>query len=123
MDRFETSVRRFFNPGADAASMACTAESPDRVRFENEAVFLEVLFDRHRTRELSVTIGQCERTPEWAPFDLTDILRSYGYPNLSKVSVLRGSTVEAVDSAIELLAGLTNKYALEILHKNREEFL
>jgi hypothetical protein len=123
MDHFQTSVRRFFDPVADAAGMACTAESPGRERFEHETVFLEVLFDRHRTRELSVTIGQCERTPEWVPFDLTDVLRAYGYQELSKASALRGSTDEAVDEAIEILAGLTQNYASELLRNNREEFL
>ncbi|MGA8431383.1 MAG: hypothetical protein WB729_16290 [Candidatus Sulfotelmatobacter sp.] len=123
MDRFEDSVHRFFDPIGNVAGMVCRAEAPDHVRFDNQTVFLEVWFDRHRTRELSVTIGQCERTTEMAPFDLTDVLRAYGSPDLSQVSVLRGSTVEGIDKKIKLLAGLTEKYALELLQNNREEFL
>jgi hypothetical protein len=123
MEPFEISVRRFFDPVGCAAGMVCKTQALDRVRFENENVFLEVLFDRRRTRELSVTLGQRERTPKMVPFDLVDVLRAYGYQNLSQVSVLRGSTDEAVDEAIEILAGLTGKYALDLLRNNRDEFL
>lgn len=123
MNRFEDAVRQFFDPVGNLAGMVCTAEAPDHVRFDNQTVFLEVWFDRHRTRELSVTIGQCERTPQMTPFDLTDVLRAYGVPDLAQVSVLRGSTVDGVDKEIKLLAGLTEKYALKLLRNNPEEFL
>src|ERR1039457_1047143 len=123
MEQFKTSVHRFFDPIGSAGGLACTAEAPDHVRFENETVFLEVLFDRRRWREITVMIGRREHSPEMFPFNLVDVLRAYGYPNLSQVSVLRGSTDEAVDEAIEILAGLTQKYASELLRNNREEFL
>jgi|SRR5579859_2457967 len=123
MEQFKTSVHRFFDPIGSAAGLACTAETPDHVRFENETVFLEVSFDRRRSREISVAIGQRLRTPEMFAFNLVDVLRACGYPNLSQVEALRGATAEAVDGAIEILAGLTEKYALELLHNNREEFL
>jgi len=123
MDPFENSVRRFFDPIAKAAGMARKVEAPDSVRFENETVFLEVSFDRRRWREISVAIGQRVCTPGMFPFNLVDILRACGYPNLSQVEALRGPTAEAIDEAIEILAGLTEKYALELLRNNREEFL
>jgi hypothetical protein len=66
---------------------------------------------------------QRERTAEMVPFDLLDVLRAYGYPELVQVEGLRGSTPEAVEEAIEILAGLTEKYGLELLRNNREEFL
>jgi len=123
MDQFEASVRRFFDPIADAAGMGCTVEEGIRVRFENESVFLEVLFDTRRWREISVVIGQREHTPEMFPVNLVDVLRAYGYPDLSQVEALRGSTDEAVDQAIEILAGLTQKYALKLFGNDRGEFL
>jgi hypothetical protein len=123
MDRFEASVRRLFGPIGNAAGMVCKAEARDHVRFENEFVFLEVLFERRRWREMSVAIGQREHTPEMVPFNLVDVLRAHGYPNLSQAEALRGTTDEAVDEAIETLAGLTEKYCLKLLHNDREEFL
>jgi hypothetical protein len=72
--------------------------------------------------EGSVSIGQRERTPGLFPFGLEDVLRAYGYPELSKIAAMRGSTDEALGEAIEILAGLTHKYALKLLHNDREEF-
>lgn len=37
--------------------------------------------------------------PEF-PFNLADVLRAYGFPDLSQVDGLRGSTAEALDEAI-----------------------
>jgi hypothetical protein len=76
-----------------------------------------------RWRDISVTIGQREHTLEMSPFDLVDALRAYGYSNLSAVSLLRGSTDEAIEEAVGILARLTEEYALELLRNNHEEFL
>ena len=116
-------MRHFFDPILGAEGMLCAAEARDYVRFENEPVFLHVSFDWRRSREISVAIGQRELSREMFPFDLVDVLRAYRYPNLSEVNVLRGSTDEAIDEAIGILAGLTEKYALDLLRNNREEFL
>jgi hypothetical protein len=123
MERFETAVRHFFGPMLGAEGMLCVGEARDHVRYESEDVFLQVSFDWRRWGEISVAIGRRERSPEMFPFDLADVLRAYGYINMSEIELLRGSTVVAIDEAVGTLAGLTGRYALELLRNNHEEFL
>jgi len=119
---FTEQVHRYFDPIATRFGMQCEVETDNRVRFQNETAFMEICFDSRRSREVSVNVGRIPISFD-SSFDLTDVLRRYGYSDLKRVGELRGDGADRLTAAVNLLSSLTLKYASSILSGSDSEVL
>jgi hypothetical protein len=124
VSHFVDAVRRFFDPVVKAERMRRVVEEDNHVRYENETVFLDILFDAHRSYEISVVIGElpATETRRAQSFDLVDVLRMQAYPGLPKVGEMRGISPAALTTAVERLSILTKEHAARMLQHDEAQF-
>ncbi len=124
MSQFGVLVHAYFDGLANSYGLVCETSTDRLVRFQNEIVFLQVLFDEGRSYEIGVEIGQCSvpGIPE-RPFNLAEVLRLGGVPEADYVAKIQASKQDSRDFAIKRLADLTEKYATLLLQGNVLEFL
>lgn len=97
-----------------------TERTPCRVRFESPAVFVEMVFDGHRSYELCLWIGQLgSQAP---PFSIDEILRLRGAPDASSFSLVQVKTEAVAAAWLEKLAGALRLYGREFLAGNTKCF-
>jgi hypothetical protein len=125
MNPFVDAAHRFFDPISRIADMACVTEKGAQVRYENESVFMDVVFDAHRSYEISVVIGELSapKTQKGMPFDLGIILRMQAYPSDPEPCLMIGNNPSTITVGIERLAKLTKEHAVDLLKHDEGKFL
>jgi hypothetical protein len=124
MSPFVGAVHRFFDSIIKPERMRPVVQEDNKVRYENESVFLDILFDAHRSYEISVVIGKLStaETSGGRSFDLAEVLSMRTYPALPEISALRGPGQEPVATEVERLSRLTNQYAIRLLQHDEAYF-
>jgi len=123
MSRFVDAAHHFFDPVARIADMTCVIETATQVRYENQSVFMKIVFDARRSYEISVVIGELSPPPKGLQFDLMDALRMQVYPSSPELREVRGEDQSALTIGLEKLAGLTREHAVGLLKHDQEYFL
>lgn len=125
MTAFIDTVLQYFDQLAARHGLRCVSSTPAGVRFENEKVFLQVMFAAGGSFEVGVEIGEIQVSAEQPerPFNLSEVLRLHAAPDTTYVERLQATKPDVLINAIERLAVLTEKYAADLLDGNPSEFL
>lgn len=121
---FNEIVHQQFDGLASHYRMRCIASTETFVGFQNDAVFLQVLFDVGRSYEIGVEIGQIPGAgvPE-RPFNIAEVLRLRNASDAAYVANLEASQSESREHAIIRLAGITKNWAAELLSGSVQAFV
>lgn len=120
---FASEVRCHFDPVAERFGLSCVASSEQRVRYENEAVFLTVHFDNGRSYELGVEVGRKTSTQSERPFSLVEVLRlREAAADAASIDGIIVSDAARLPDAIKRLAALTSEYTSDFLRCNDFSF-
>lgn len=113
---FASEVRCHFDPLAERFGLSCVASGEQRVRYENDSVFLTVHFDNECSYELGVEVGRKTSTQSERPFSLVEVLRlREAAADAASIDGIIVSDAARLPGAITRLAALTSEYASDLL--------
>ena len=94
------------------------------VRYESDAVFIDICFDGYMSYELSCDIGRNDgfRGSLAEPFDLGEIIRSKGYSEKDIKTAFQVTRSESLEKFCKLLAAHLKNYAHEFLIGSSDAF-
>ncbi len=121
---FKDSVLKSFDFLQSAYLFHCVEANDYSVRYENDTVFVVVLFDQGRSFELDVEIGQkgVLYGGQERPFNIGEVLRFKEVEKKEHYSFLQASDQTHLRNAINRLSVLLEKYGDDFLKGNRFAF-
>lgn len=119
---FLVTARRVFDPLADRFGMHYVSGSEWQLRYENDAAFLSIHFDNHRSYEIGVETGQLATQRPERPFNLSEVLRLRGVSSESDIDGFQVKNQTELDTALMRLARLTSTFASDFLRGNPRAF-
>lgn len=125
MATFDDAVHRHFDPLANRYGLRFVTSTPDSVRFTNEGVFLQLMYDATRSFELRVEIGEILISTEQPenPFELSEVLKLHSAPETAYVERLQTNDPEMLVEVIKRLSELTDKYAAYLFEGKKADFI
>lgn len=102
----------------------CASSSEHCVRYENDRVFVNVRYDKERSYELDVEVGQKNVlfNGQERPFNLGEVLRLKEVEAKEQYTFLQASNQQDLVGAIRRLASLLDIYASELLQGDQFAF-
>ena len=118
----QIQVLRHFGFLVSDKGYRCTESSPYRVRFESSTVFIEILFDGHRSYEINLVIGKIGSNNGGRRFSIDEILRFCKAPEAKRFSLIQVVSRETMTSFVAQLAEMLKKYGDDFVAGNEERF-
>jgi hypothetical protein len=112
---FAAQARNQFDRVAQKYGLSRVTADEQRVRYENDRVFLEINFDNGRSYELGVRIGRKVPNQVERPFSFAEILRLRNIPAAATVEGLTVENGDELHDRLRMLADLTLQYADDFL--------
>lgn len=115
----QAQVQRHFNFLVSEKGFECTESTPYRVRFESVAVFIELVFDGHRSYEVGLLIGKINSKN--LPFSINEILRLRRAPE--SFLLTQATTEKALAASVAKLAQALRIYGSDFIAGKESSFV
>lgn len=112
-----------FDRVADEHELSCVVANAQYIRYESAAAYFTVNFDRDRSYELHIEIGQQTAGSFKRPFSLSEILRLRNVPEAEQVSGIAASNTAKLINVASFVSDLLLKYAGDFLNGSEFSFV
>lgn len=114
---FSAAVLQAFRFLREQFGFKCALHEPSAVGFESSSMFLNVVFDRHRSYEVTVEVGPLGQGPasDIVGYSLGEVLRFFGAPEAQKYAFIQSTDPTEISRLVSVIASLLRDRASRLL--------